>query len=244
MSVRHFTAASSEKITLSLGALGFAFGPGTIAAIVRPATLSLQIAVSAGATNAVSYMLSVPNAGTGKVGLILNNTATVSLTSIVANQWYLAAATKATGTVAPRFHIYDYSAVTWVHENSASTIANSSVPITRGQIGSTPAGAGLANNDIAAAGVWNVELTDLQVESLLLFNPVVPAKGLWSLNQDVTGGTLADISGGGANQSAIVGTSVTAVTQPVGMFNLAPPKPYEPGVGVYGVQAVSRAASF
>ncbi len=244
MSVRHFTAASSEKITCSLGATNFVMGPGTVAAVFKtPATLVLGNLFSSGATGAVSWAMAIDTAG--KPRLATNNTnVTAGATALAVSKWYLVAMSKATGTVTPRIHIYDYAAVTWVHENAGGTLADSSTPITRCAIGVGASGAaGFWDGDIAAVAIWNVVLTDTQAEALLLFLPAV-SKGLWRLNQDVTTENVLDMSGGGANQSAIVGTSITAVVQDVGMFNVAPPKPFEPRVGSYGLQAANRAATW
>jgi hypothetical protein len=38
--------------------------------------------------------------------------------------WYVALVTKATGTVAPRFHIYNYDTSTWSHSDSPTSQAN------------------------------------------------------------------------------------------------------------------------
>lgn len=239
MSVRHFTSASSEKITTALGGLNFAFGPGTVAGVVKPTTIANTRFVSASTTIANGWSFGISAAGV--LSLACGSSVAVGVTALTAGNWYLAAATKATGTVAPRYHIYDYAAATWVHENSAATEANSSVPITAGKIGCSPASNLFWNGDVAAVGVWNIVLSDTEVQNLLLFLPQV-SKALWRLNQDVTTENVNDLSGNGADQNAIVGTSITAVVQPVGMFNLAPPKPFEPWY--VAQQAVNRAAAF
>ena len=227
MSVRRFTSASSEKITLSVGNLGFAFGPGTIAAVVFPTQVTVAAHVfTAGSVTSATYALRMSAAG--KVTLVCNTTtpaAPAGLPAMTANAWFLIAATKATGTVAPRYHHYVYSTKTWTHIDSAATAANSGTPGTRAAFGTDNSGAAAFwQGDIAAAGVWNVVLTDAQIEALVLFSPAIP-KGLWRLNQDSTGENVLDLTGGGADQSAIVGTSITNVVQPVGMMNMAPPKP-------------------
>lgn len=223
MSVRTFNG-TTDKITLSLGATNFAFGPGSIAAVIRtPATFQAAFILAVGATAATGYALRI-NA-TGGVVLDTDNNTVTAGANLTASTQYLIAATKATGTVVGRIHIYDIAAKTWTHTNSGGTLANGTVPITRAAFGVNKGGTGTFwNGDIAAAGVWNVELSDTQIEALALFLPAT-TKGLWRLNQDATGTNVLDLSGGGANQSAITGTSVTAVTVPVGMMNLAPPKP-------------------
>jgi hypothetical protein len=218
---RTFTLASSEKITLSLGALGFAFGPGTIALIIRsPATFTNgAVMFSAGSSTTVGYRLS--NSGTaGKVQLVCNSSAAANpTTNLAASGWNLVAVTKATGTAAPRFHFYTYSTNVFVHENSATSIANASAPTTSAAFAATQGGAAsFWSGDIAVAGVWNVVLADQDIESLAFSLPPWLAnnpKGLWVLDQAAVAQLVPDLSGGGANQSAITGTAVSANSVPV-----------------------------
>jgi len=216
---RTFTAASSHKIITALGNLGFVIGPGTVAAIVRPASFGASnTAFSSGATNAASWMLQVGATGTGTISLRLNGTETHNTTVLTVSQWYCIVATKATGTATPRFHFYDYTAGAWTHENAVGTLANCSTPITQAQVGCTPAGAAFWGGDVAVCGAWNVVLTDAQVEplafSLLSWFQVQP-RGLFVLDQAATTIALNDQTGGGANQSSITGTAVSANSVPV-----------------------------
>jgi hypothetical protein len=216
---RLFTAASSENITLSLGGMGFVFGPGTAAAIIRPTSVvsSNPTILSAGATNAVSWMLQLLTT-TGTLAIRLDGGEVHSSTAVGMNVWTFVCATKATGTVTPRMHLYPYATGTWVHENASGTRANSSTPLTRAQIGCTPAVAAFFQGDVAVCGAWDVEFTDSQVEALAF--SLIPwfthqPKGLFVLDQAAVGMSVPDLSGGGANQSAITGTTVSANSVPV-----------------------------
>lgn len=206
-----------DKITLSLGALGFSFGPGTVAAIVRW--------VTSGGTDTIFSV------GTGSTGFAFGyNPASISLEAVVdssgstsgqaltSGSWYLVAMTKDTGTVAPRLHRYDYAANTHSHVNGGSTLANTT-PATQAQIGERFSASALYwSGDIAVVGCWNVVLTDAQVEamafSLLAWYQVQP-KGLWVLDQASTGMKVNDLTGGGANESSLVGTAVGTTSVPV-----------------------------
>lgn len=217
-SVRHFTSASSESITLSLGSLGFAFGPGTVIALVNFATLGAanETVFSAGAANAQSYMLQVL-APTPNVALRLDgNERHSTTTSLSTSTWYLIGATKATGTATPRIHIYACTGATWAHENASSSIANSSTPATRAQLGVTPAGAAYMNGNVQLAAVWDSVLDDTAMETLVSLTAIIDASpvGLWILDQASTATAVTDYTGNGADQSAISGTSVTTDTIP------------------------------
>ena len=218
MPARLFTVAGSDKITLSLGALGFAFGPGSMAFIFRLTNLSqTQVVFSAGATNTVGYRLQATT-GTGIINVVLAGGA-VSTTALTSGKWYCVGYSKATGTATARFHIYDYAAGTWVHENASATQANSSVPVTRAAFGSIQAVGSPLAGDIAMGGVWNVVLSDSQFEPLAYdlngwFAPAQP-KGLWLIDQDATTQNVIDQSGNGANQSGLTATALSTGSVPV-----------------------------
>ena len=215
---RTFASASSEVITLSLGALGFAFGPGTMAFIGKAASdAAVKYGLNAGTANTTNVSLGL-NAS-NVVSCSMGNSARAGSTTVVAaDGWFLLGMSKATGTVLPRFHIYKYGTNTWVHENAGSSIANVTPAVAAhlsGQKGST----NFWNGDIAVAGFWNVVLTDAQFEAIAFslppwFAPAQP-KGLWILDQSAVGQLVPDLSGGGANQSAITGTAVSANSVPI-----------------------------
>lgn len=140
--------------------------------------------------------------------------------------WILVAVTKATGSNHPRFHAYRYSDNSWLFHaagNGGSAVANGTAPGASGFVniggdagGSTDWFAG----DIAVAGIWNSNLADAQIEnlpfSLQAWFQVMPT-GLWTFDQSATSQKVVDISGGGANESSLVGTSVS--TNSVPLFN-------------------------
>lgn len=223
---RTFGGATTHVAVVSIGATNVVMGPGTIAAIIRitgstpAASYGLYHAGSA-SSGTSRWWFVISNAD--KLGLGFSASTPVSLTSVTsADGWLLVAASKATGTVAPRFHIYKYSTNAWVHENSAGTNANSGTPATNSRIGNVTEASNSFQGDIAVCGVWSVVLADDQVESLPFtlaawFTAAQP-KGLWVLDQDTTSQKILDISGGGANESSLTGTSVATTSVPV--FNL------------------------
>jgi hypothetical protein len=219
MPARHFTSASVESISLSLGAMAYAFGPASAACIfLNPASLAAATLIGAGSNTSIGWRFNLTGA-TGALRIFSNGSAIGAATGTSVSKWYFGGVSKATGTVAPRFHLYDYVTNTWVHENGG-TVANSSSPGTRVCLGSagdtttTP-----FNGDIAAAGAWNVVLSDAQFESLAYdlnawWAPAQP-KGLWLLDQDAVAQKVIDQSGNGSNQSGITGTSLGTSSVPV-----------------------------
>jgi len=209
---------TSDKITLRLGALGFAFGPGTIAALLRVSSLAsnrhlFSVGVSSGARHRFSVM------STGVLRLACDGNTADSAATVATARWYLVAVTKASGSVAPRFHFYDIAANTWTHQDSGSAIANSSVPITEAKIGCDIDHTGFYAGDIGVLAEWDVALTDAQVESLPFgigpwLTPGQP-KALLVLDQAAVTQAIPDLSGNGSNQSAIAGTTVTAASVPL-----------------------------
>src|ERR1051325_3054166 len=107
--VRSFNG-TSDQIGLSQGALGFSFGPGSIACIARLNGLQTHCPISAG--QGANYTLAV--SGSGGINLNINATWDGGAADPTLDRWYFYAITKATGTVEPRFHVYDYATATWV----------------------------------------------------------------------------------------------------------------------------------
>lgn len=136
--------------------------------------------------------------------------------------WCFVAGTKATGTTFPRLHKYAYATNTWTHgDASANQQADAS-----GSVSSVAVGArtgvsptsGFSGDIAIAAWFAGNNLSDSQVEQLpfslrawLGYSP----SGLWLLDQSSTSQTVIDLTGGGANQSNITGTSVSTASVPV-----------------------------
>lgn len=208
---------TDDKVTLSLGALGFTFGPGTVAAIVRWVTSAGTDTIFSVGTGSTGFALGY-NPGATTLEAVVDAASTTSATALTSGSWYLVAMTKATGTVIPRIHRYDYAANSHSHANCAGTLGDTT-PATQAQIGERFSASALYwSGDIAVVGCWNVVLTDAQIEAMafsLMAWHQVPPKGLWVLDQAATTMKVNDHSGGGANESALVGTAVAASSVPV-----------------------------
>lgn len=214
---RHFTSASNELITTGIGSLSFAFGPGTIAAVVRIVSFTASnTVIDVGNSSTVRYIFYIETTG-ARLRLNCDAGASTGVTALTANKWYLVAASKATGTVAPRFHIYDYATGGWVHENASGTLANSTAPTTKATIGNSLDATIPTNGDIEIVGVWSSVLSDTQIETLPFrvkpwFAAAQPS-GLWTFDQALVSVPIVDYAGLRANQTGITGT-----TQATGPF--------------------------
>jgi hypothetical protein len=136
--------------------------------------------------------------------------ATVTLTAGV---WYLLGLTKANGSAAVRAHLYDYSAgPPWTHTDYGTISDSSAGPVTEYRVGWIDSGDRL-DGKLAAVGLWGSVLSDGQIEglttSLAAWKALSPA-ALWGFNQASTATPVPDLTGGGADQTDISGTSVSA----------------------------------
>lgn len=198
---RHFNG-TSDDINFSVGSVG-AFGVSTIAAIVTVTPNAAYKVIFSGGAQwqfglAVDESLNVFNGTADSEGT----------TILVADEWYLVGATKATGTVAPRFHIYRYSTGAWVHENGGTNLANSSVATTNTFIGSDNGGALFWPGRVQAVAYWTSVISDGNFETMetgkAAWSALSPA-ALWVLNQGSVATAVADEIGA-ADQTAISGT--------------------------------------
>lgn len=128
------------------------------------------------------------------------------------HDWVIQVITKATGSATPRYHLYRNG--TWRHADGQAALGNPST-----QAGGNiriPSFAGLSFDplDVAVAAQWNgTALSDGQIETLTTnlqsqdwFD--LDPSGLWNFNQASTGTAVDDVTGNGADQTSITGTTV------------------------------------
>jgi hypothetical protein len=209
-----------DFITLALGNCGVAFGAATVAAIIKRSALTGEdqdiIAgyQGAGATN-FSWHFAIASEFFGTPNVIFLETSAgfslgTGITVTPADGQILIACTKASGNVAPRFHKYSFSTETWTHSNGSVNLNNGAVTSNRLQLGLGAAN-GFFAGDILIAGFWNEVLDDAAIEALIpslqAFEDSNP-DGLWLLNQPNVADDVIDLTGGGADETAITGTTV------------------------------------
>lgn len=190
-------------------------GFGTLAAIIKtPASWSGTRSVMRLLTGAFAGCLGMFVASGGQVGMSNGVAAPIGSTVLAANEWYLIAVGKATGTATPRVHIYRYSTGVWVHENTAGGVANAALPSTSGfNTHGQRVGDHFLQATVSVIGLYATALSDGDVEtmelSLTAWSALSPV-GLWAYNQAATTDAVQDLSGNAAHQSAITGTAVSA----------------------------------
>jgi hypothetical protein len=214
---RDFERGSSEYIHTSIGALDHTGSGGNTMAVVARFesfnTISTLLALS-NSTPAFRVRLGHASAG-GSLFLEINGGANSSYgAGLALSTWYLLAVTKPGGSSVARFHVLDMAAGTWTHANGTGSSGDHGAPGGTGivQIGRNNA-ANHFDGRMALAAAWKRELSDAQVESLGGgFRAWLSQKpdGLWPLNQGAVGTGVVDWTGGGANQSAISGTTISA----------------------------------
>jgi len=209
---------TTDNLRTALGAINGTVTAVTFAAIIRRgangAWHSVMELVDSGGSNILALELSAGNAIDFNANMASGSAS--SFTVQTTDGQVLLAVTKATGTVTPRMHKYVYSSDTWTHSAGSLTVANPSgtaASVRFAQWETTD----FYQGDLVAAGMWNRDLTDTEVEQLAMsltgWHAVTPA-ALWVFDQQATGQTVPDLTGGGANQNAITGTTV-ASTSPV-----------------------------
>lgn len=216
---RHLAGGTTEYIRLAKANSLF-LPPFTVAAItLRGANAADHTLYTAGQTATLWNF----GPASSNVLRFWNGTSTAdsALTFTVADGWSLIGCSKDTGTVAPRFHKYTYAGNSWTHQNSGTSVANYSVSSSEGP--SLGYIANSYNGELALVGLWNVILTDAQVEclpfSLASWFQVNPM-GLWLLDQASTSQKVLDLSGNGSHENGISGTSVSTSSVPVFSYGL------------------------
>jgi hypothetical protein len=215
--VRVFTVASSEYLTLSAPTFS---GYGSLLAIVKSNELADDyhsiISANAAGTARLNFTVWL---GTNLITYSTNDSADSSVAGMSLQNvdgWAIVGGTKATGTVAPRFHRCILSGPTWTHNNGTTNDADSGA-VTAWQIGRQVTYGNYWAGSIYLCAWWDAQvLGDADYEAFTSLSAIVARAPthLWLLNQASVAIPVTDYMGHGANQSAIVGTSVTSDTIP------------------------------
>jgi hypothetical protein len=215
---------TTDKITTGLGAAGGIVGAATVAVIIKSNSDTQATGVfHLGAGVSGAARLGIGISATKQYYRISGSTpSSATIGQTVADGWGLQAWCRAAGAAqVVRQHSYIYGTNTWAHADNATTSGNPSAPITSCTIGAEVTAA-FWNGDIAAIVVFDRKLTDQEIESLAwsvtTWHTLAP-KILWLLDQSAIAQLVNDFTGGGAVQSAISGTSVSASSVPV--FNIS-----------------------
>lgn len=211
---------SSDRMTVAMGSVGDSqFGSflaifkrnqtshGMLLSGIQPAVQDFPQFYVANSAN--SNNISLYNG-------VTNTHASIPLVN--ADGWAIVGYAKATGTVAPRFHRCLLSSATWTHGASAANQANWSAAVTSGwHIGASDnTGAGGFTNwlggDLYCVARWSgTALADATFETFTGINAIISAapSNLWIFNQASVATAVTDTMGSGANETTLVGTTVS-----------------------------------
>lgn len=203
-----------DQIRLSTGALAtLDGGPITIAAIVRArSTVGATVYVGTSPTN-IRYSAEL----FGGNWFVSNNGGVALMFPVRNDEWVLIAHTKADGSAVPREHEYRYLTSTWAHADTAAAVPDGGAPGVGGSVVLGRWETDFLQGELVAAAVWDRALTDGELEDLVSSLPAwedAAPLALWSLGQASVDDPVLDLAGGGADQTAIVGTSVSADEPP------------------------------
>ena len=233
--VRSFDGAA-DYITLGIGGCGFTDEDSaiTIVTVSRygSAGWNCIICACAGgtATGDVRWALEYSGTGlsyNGEDGY--NTTSGAPLDSIGADEWWIVSAKRAAGTnQAVEFWGRDLTNNgSWLNTNPGSNLSASGLSnpdrILLGRWGYTDD----MNGRIAFVAVYDRVLSDAEVQGIagvsdaMALTPV----GAWLLDQASTATAVTDLTGNGADQTALSGTSVVSDTVP--NFDMTPPSSLE-----------------
>lgn len=218
---RHFTAAAGDYIDLGAGSAGSVDGgPSSVAVLWRPTTVHEGWLLDA-ENGAGGHAYSINPYTDGHLWhTMVGFRQTMAYTA--SDGWRLDIWSKPSGTAAVRGHTMLLSAGTWSHADYGTSADSANVPTTRIRIGRHFSSSGALNGDVAAAMVVGAEWSDAAVEAGALGSGLAawlamagasPA-AVWGFGQSSVSDPVTDVTGGGGDQIALSGTSVT--TDPPG----------------------------
>ena len=212
---------SSASLSCTIGGCTGIAGPYTLVSLCKKTTDTAAYMDIWGIRNASQYVLSIGVQNDDRFYLAkgtayADRSCNIMLTG--AEGWCLLAATKGAGTVTPRFHQYVYGTNTWTHEDGSGTLADNTAPGASGTVRFGNGMNGFGAFSQALNAVFAAALTDTEIERLPYSLPAwysLSPVGLWLLDQSLTTQGVADLTGLGANQSAITGTTIATTHPPV-----------------------------
>jgi hypothetical protein len=212
---------NTDSVIFSAGTTGAIDGGPITLAVLWKADSVTDLGLIQGRNGAAATIVAVnPFSGDGLN--YFTSSGFSSTSAWTSGVWYLGAWTKANGSAAVRSHTYNYNTATWAHVNHGNVSDSAAGPITDWRVGMTGP-ADRLDGKIAAAGVWSSVLGDLAIEGMTAtlgsWLSLSPA-ALWGFNQGSTATAVLDLTGGGADQTSISGTAVSADEPPGWSYSL------------------------
>jgi hypothetical protein len=212
---RRFTAASTEGLTTAAGG------------VVTPTAFSFAFVIRHVANGAAQQLFRVNTAANGPVfsgsfdgsaRLSIFNSSTSVAGTVAANDWTLVTASKPAGNSPVTAGYFTFSSGSWVRETLGTLADPTNTPPASVAIGRHPTLTQYFNGDMAAGALWSRALSTSELDQLPLSLANWLSAGptaMWVFDQASPAQALLDWTGGGANQTAIIGTSVSTDSVPV-----------------------------
>lgn len=205
---------TSDHIQTTIGAFSANVAFGTMAMIWKSNAQArwhgLMGTHNSGGT--VQWALEIDNSNTLSGGTSISFSSATGMTVTTADGWCILVYGKDTGSVAPRYHKCVLATDAWSHTNGSTPLANGTAP---GAAGTWRFGrwstTDYASGQFALAAAWTSRnLTDTEAETmsggLHAWHALAP-DAMWMFDQTATTQVVADITGKGANQNGVSGTT-------------------------------------
>jgi hypothetical protein len=225
VAVREFDGID-DRIVVDNGAIG-AIGNAahTLLIVGKPTTLAggeAYLSVQTSGSNIIA-MYDDGLSGTGKLAWGDDNQYTGVICGVTTTDWQILAVTKPAGTSLFTGHRSVVGSGSYTRTTTGTTMTGPATTPTEVEFGSTRNGAFTSFKDyrLAVAAVFNVELSNGQMDTIVNSTANISALspvGLWEFNQASTATTVTDLTGGGADQTIINGTTVVNGDDPTWTF--------------------------
>jgi hypothetical protein len=232
MAVRQFDGVN-DRIDFGGGTLG-GVGSGAFSALwlVKPGNINFFNSWDIG-TAAHALGLQAGQLNDTTTAQLNNDFGTISWSGLTLDttNWQLIGMSKAAGAVTGRFHRAVLGSG-YTHTVSAGTNSGPAGSAAAIVVGCSAAGTLFQQMKLAAMAFWNTNLTDANFDSIASSTAQIQALSpsiLWEFTQASVATAVTDLTGGGADQSSIVETTVVTTDDPAWTFSTTTPQAISAG---------------
>lgn len=202
---------SNDLLTTSVGAMSLNSGDITVLCVVKTDTLTSgnRVFVDFGNTTSDGFALGLNGTNNVVVRIGASDKAITGMTIASTDGYVIVGFSRASGTTTPRAHLQLIPSGIWQHVDAPTTGADPALSAVSNFVGQNSANLRPTAMWFAALGVFNSNLSDLTIESLNSFQSWKSRMDnilLWRMGDNV----VNDLSGNGANQISINGTSIVS----------------------------------
>lgn len=223
MAVREINGNNLDFIRMDASFGAMMNGAYSLVAVVRPYASTVptpsNVGMAAYKTTGGATLSGLSYGGSDRLALYSDTDDSRVVVGTDSTAWQCCAMTKASGTVAPRFHRANVGTWTWAHGDGGTTVPNNATAVTRFEV--DPWWAGAADSvRFATVAIFTTALSDASIEAIGTTPSTqklkdLGATNLWDFNQASVATAVADLVGT-ANQTSISGTTVVTGDDPSG----------------------------